>query len=86
MPDDKLGALRAELRAIQVWDREEASLSDGIDRAVGLEARRVRRREIIDEIDSLLKTDIEDADSGADGVPLSARTSSGTRLNERSYR
>ena len=69
MSDDKLGALRAELRAIQVWDREEASLSDEIDRAVGLEARRVRRREIIDEIDALLKTDTEGAGSGADGVP-----------------
>jgi hypothetical protein len=69
MSDDKLGALRAELRAIQVWDREEASLSDEIDRAGGLEARQMRRREIIDEIDAGLKTDIEDADSGADGVP-----------------
>jgi hypothetical protein len=71
VPDNKLESLMAELRAIDLWDRprEKVAQSYDIDRAGGLEARQMRRREIIDEIDACLKTDIEDADSGADGVP-----------------
>jgi hypothetical protein len=53
VPDDKLEMLMAELRAIELWDRlrEKAVLSDGPDHAGDFEARRRRRREIIDEID-----------------------------------
>ena len=74
MPDNKLDALMAELRAIDLWDRlrENAVQSDDIDRAGGLDARRMRRREIIDEIDALLKKQIEGSESAADGMPLSA--------------
>lgn len=74
MPDDKLESLMAELRAIELWDRlpEKGVLRDEIDLAGGLEARRMRRREIVDEIDALLKKQIEDSESAADGMPLSA--------------
>jgi len=56
VPDDKLESLMAELRAIELWDRlrTKAVLSDEIDHAGDFEARRRRRREIIDEIDVLL--------------------------------
>lgn len=56
MPDDKLEMLMAELRAIELWDRlrEKAVLSDEIGHAGDFEARRMRRREIMDEIDILL--------------------------------
>jgi hypothetical protein len=44
--DNKLGSLMAELRAIEFWDRmpESAVPINEIDRAGGLEARRMRRR------------------------------------------
>jgi hypothetical protein len=71
VPDNKLESLMAELRAIDLWDRprEKVAQSYDIDRAGGLEARQMRRREIIDEIDARLKEQIEDAESAADGVP-----------------
>jgi hypothetical protein len=89
VPDDKLEALMAELRAIELWDRlrESPVLVNEFDRAGGLEARRIRRREIVGEIDSLVKMEIEDSNSAADGMPLSTlRADSGTRFKERSYR
>jgi hypothetical protein len=89
VPNSKLEALMAELRAIELWDRlrEGSVLVNEIDRAGGLEARRMRLREIVDEIDSLLKKEIDDSESAADGMPLSTlRADSGTRFKERSYR
>jgi hypothetical protein len=67
VPDDKLDALMAELRAIELWDRlrESSVLVNEFDRAGGLEARRMRRREIVDEIDFLLKKEIEGSESAA---------------------
>jgi hypothetical protein len=57
----------AELRAIDLWDRlrERVAESYDIDRAGGLEARQMRRREIIDEIAARLKEQIEDSESAA---------------------
>jgi hypothetical protein len=68
VPDDKLDALMAELRAIELWDRlrESSVLVNEFDRAGGSEARRMRRHEIVDEIDSLLKKEIEDSERTAD--------------------
>jgi hypothetical protein len=56
VPDDKLESLMAELRAIKLCDRMRGKsvLKDGIDHAVGFEARRIRRLEIIGEIGVLL--------------------------------
>jgi len=55
MPDDKLESLMAELRAIDLWNQlpDGAVLMNEIDRAGGLEARRMRRLEIIGEINVL---------------------------------
>jgi hypothetical protein len=73
VPDNKLESLMAELRAIDLWDRprEKVAQCYDIDRAGGLEARQMRRREIIDEIDARLKEQIEDSESAAEGMPLS---------------
>jgi hypothetical protein len=50
--DDKLAALIAELRAIDLWDQaRETDLEDDIERA-GFEARRIRRSEIVREINT----------------------------------
>jgi hypothetical protein len=58
--DDKLDALIAELRAMDLWDRlrAEAAREDDIDRS-GFAARRMRRLEIIGEINTLLAKQIE---------------------------
>jgi hypothetical protein len=58
--DDKLDALIAELRAMDLWDRQRAKafLEDDIDRA-GFAARQMRRLEIIGEIDTLLAKQVE---------------------------
>jgi hypothetical protein len=58
--DDKLDALIAELRAMDLWDRPraEAPQEDDIDRS-GFEARQMRRLEIIGEINALLAKEIE---------------------------
>jgi hypothetical protein len=52
--NDKLAALAAELQVIELWDRtgERADPPDELDRA-GLKARRLRRLEIIREIEAL---------------------------------
>jgi hypothetical protein len=54
VPNDKLGTLMAELRAIELWDRagEGADPEDELDRA-GFKARRSRRLQINREIDAL---------------------------------
>jgi hypothetical protein len=54
VPDDKLDALMAELQVIELWDRaaEKAAPEDEINRA-GFKARRIRRDEIMREIDAL---------------------------------
>ena len=54
--NDKLDALAAELQVINLWDRagEGADPEDELDRA-GFKARRLRRLEIIREIDSLAR-------------------------------
>jgi hypothetical protein len=46
--DDKLSALVSELQAIELWDATEKPARDG-----ELEARRLRRLEIIREMDAL---------------------------------
>ena len=60
MRDDKLDALMAELRAMDLWDRlrAEAALEDDLGRS-GFEARQMRRLEIIGEINALLAKQIE---------------------------
>lgn len=60
MRDDKLDALIAELRAMDLWDRQraEAALEDDIGRS-GFAARQMRRLEIIGEINALLAKQIE---------------------------
>jgi hypothetical protein len=52
--NNKLCALAAELEAIELWDRagKRADPEDELDRA-GFKARRLRRLEIIREIDAL---------------------------------
>lgn len=57
MKDDKLDALMAELRAIELWDRlpEGVVPTSEIYRAGCLEARRMRRHEINAEIEALQK-------------------------------
>ena len=57
MPDNKLDALLAELRAIELWDQlqEDAVLRDEIDYALGFEARWMRRLEIVSEVRALLR-------------------------------
>jgi hypothetical protein len=73
--DDKLDTLTAELRAIDFWDQlsEGATLMmNEIDRAGGFEARRMRRLEIIDEIDGLLTKEIKILTERRHGTPLSA--------------
>lgn len=64
MPDDKLESLMAELRAIEFWDRmsESAVPINEIDRTGGFEARRIRRLEIIGEINILLNKSGRDSD------------------------
>jgi len=54
--DDKLDALMAELRAIELWDQQGENLapSNEISRA-GRQARQMRRLAIISEINNLLK-------------------------------
>jgi hypothetical protein len=66
--------LMAELRAIELWDRlrEKAVLSDKTDHAGDFEARRMRRREIMDEIDILLNKADRDSDRVPHTMPLSA--------------
>jgi hypothetical protein len=54
MRDDKLSALVSELQAIELWDATEKPAHDG-----ELEARRLRRLEIIREIDALAGKQIE---------------------------
>jgi hypothetical protein len=53
---NKIVPLTAELRALEWWDQTEkkAGSENEINR-VGIEARRMRRIEIISEIDTLLK-------------------------------
>lgn len=55
MRDNKVDALKAELHAIDLWDRaaEKAAPDNQIIRA-GCAARRTRRLEIICKIDALL--------------------------------
>ena len=74
MLDDKLAALTAELRAIELWDSllESAVPINEIDRAGGLEARRRRRSEIIGEINILLNKTGRDSERAQHGMPLSA--------------
>ena len=48
---DKLAILVAELRAIEIWDRRETPSLD-----TAIEARRLRRVEILGEIGALLCT------------------------------
>jgi hypothetical protein len=57
VPDDELESLMAELRAIEFWDRmpESTVRINEIDRTGGFEARRIRRLEIIAEIEALQK-------------------------------
>jgi hypothetical protein len=56
VPDDKLQALMAELRAIELWNRsrEEGSLGNEIYK-VGFQARQMRQLEIMREINILLR-------------------------------
>ena len=56
MPHDKLNALRAELRAMELWDRarENGVFEDEIIRA-GRRARCMRRSEIMREINALVR-------------------------------
>jgi hypothetical protein len=55
---DKLGALRAELRAIELWNRpREAGILGNEIFLVGLQARQMRRLEIIRQINLLTKAD-----------------------------
>ena len=56
MPDDKLQALMAELRAIELWSRsrEEGSFGNEIYK-VGFQARQMRQLEIMSQIDILLR-------------------------------
>jgi hypothetical protein len=72
--DDKVAALTAELRAIELWDSllESAVPINEIDRAGGLEARRRRRSEIIGEINILLNKTGRDSERTQHGMPLSA--------------
>jgi hypothetical protein len=75
VPDDKLESLMAELRAIEFWDRmpESAVLIKKIERTGAFEARRIRRLEIIDEINVLLnKTGRDSAAQMPDSMPQSA--------------
>jgi hypothetical protein len=52
--DENLEVLKAELQAIELWDRagEKTAPEDEINRA-GFRARRMRRLEIIHEIEAL---------------------------------
>ena len=56
MPNDKLQALMAELRAIELWNRsrEEGSLGNEINK-VGFQARQMRQFEIMRQINILLR-------------------------------
>ena len=56
MPDNKLDTLMAELRVIEVWDEAVGWNPESELERVGLEARRMRRSEIIRE---LILQDIE---------------------------
>jgi len=55
--NDKLDALVAELRAIELWDRAGERLKSAPEGEI--EARRLRRLEIIREIDAMLQRQIE---------------------------
>lgn len=55
--DDKLDALLAELQAIELWDRAGERLKSTPQGET--EARRLRRLEIIREIDVMLERQIE---------------------------
>ena len=57
MCDDKLDALVAELQAIELWDRAGEKLKPAPEGEI--EARRLRRVEIIREIDTMLERQIE---------------------------
>lgn len=64
MESDKLDLLTAELHAIELWDQ----LSGGVDAqsagrldTVGLQSRKKRRQEIIDQIDALLTSNSNSA-------------------------
>ncbi len=57
MCDDKLDALLAELQAIELWDRTGEKLKPAPEGEI--EARRLRRLEIIREIDAILGRQIE---------------------------
>jgi hypothetical protein len=74
VPDDKLESLMAELRAIEFWDcmPESAVLINEMDRIGGFEARRIRRLEIIVEINVLLNKTGRDSDRVPHSMPLSA--------------
>ena len=74
MPHDKLESLIAELQAIEFWDRmpESAVLINEIDRIGGFEARRIRRLEIVGEINVLLNKTGRDSERMPYNMPLSA--------------
>jgi hypothetical protein len=74
VPDTKLESLMAELRAIEFWDRmpESAILINEMDRIGGVEARRIRRLEIIGEINVLLDKTGRESDQMPYSTPLSA--------------
>jgi hypothetical protein len=74
VPDDKLDSLMAELRAIEFWDHmpENTVLINEMDRIGGVEARRIRRLEIIGEINVLLNKTGRDSDRMAYSMSLSA--------------
>ena len=57
MCNDKLVALVAELRAIELWDRAGEKLKPAPEGEI--EARRLRRLEIIHEIDAMLQLQLE---------------------------
>jgi len=73
VPDDKLESLMAELRAIEFWDRmsESAVLINKIEPTGAFEARRIRRLEIIDEINILLNKTGRDSAQLPGSTPLS---------------
>jgi hypothetical protein len=55
--DDKLDALVAELQAIELWDRAREKLKPASEGEI--EARRLRRLEIVREIEAILERQIE---------------------------
>jgi hypothetical protein len=71
MPHDKLNALRAELRAMELWDRvrENGVFEDEIYRT-GRRARSMRRSEIMQEINALLRQTSGRVSEKENGVSL----------------